>query len=298
MVIEMQGNAAKKIRRSVIGRTLGGRVTFKALHKCLKLHLPTSYTSTTLLTWGYFLILFENEEGAISTRKLTIVEWSGLSLSFSRFSPDFDASAQGAEALFTHTIKVQFPDLHEQFQNAKALTIMASKLGEVLDIEAADSYIKRSVGPMVTIEVQDISKLAGFIRIPSMAEGAITTNRVRQKILYSGLPNQCRKCRKFGHHARACSTSKTRPQEGPTQHNPPPSARTGEALDPRDDIQGAARASKPMPPSRVPSDPHIKRSGRTRVDAPAISGPPRTLSQPAGQANSHTESLAQVSNQW
>lgn len=178
MVIEMQGNVVKKARRTVIGRTLGGRATFKALHQCLKFHLPTSYTSTTLLTRGYFLILFENDEGANTIRKLTIVEWSGLSFSFSRFSPDFDASAQGAKALLTHTIKVQFPDLHEQFRNAKALTIMASKLDEVLDIEAADSYIKRPAGPMVTTEVQDISKLAGFIRIPSMAEGAATTNAI------------------------------------------------------------------------------------------------------------------------
>jgi hypothetical protein len=113
MVLEMQGNVAKKARRTVIRRTLGGRTTFKALHECLKLHLPTSFTSTTLLTRGYFLILFENEEGAISTKKLTTVEWSELSLSFSRYSPNFDASAQGAEALLTHTIKVQFPHLHE-----------------------------------------------------------------------------------------------------------------------------------------------------------------------------------------
>jgi hypothetical protein len=148
-----------------------------------------SFSSTTLLTRANFLILFENEEGAIATRKLTTVDWSGLSLSFSRFSPDFDANAQGAEALLTHTIKVQFPDLHEQFRNEKALTIMASKLGEVLDIEVVDSYIKRPVGPMVTIEVQDITKLAGFIRISSMAEGAATTNSVKQKILYFGLPN-------------------------------------------------------------------------------------------------------------
>jgi hypothetical protein len=42
MVLEMQGNAAKKARKMVIGRTLGGRATFKALHECLKLHLPTS----------------------------------------------------------------------------------------------------------------------------------------------------------------------------------------------------------------------------------------------------------------
>jgi hypothetical protein len=90
-----------------------------------------------------------------------------------------------------HTIKVQFPNLHEQFQNAKALTITASKLGAVLEIEAAESYIKRPTGPMpmVTVEVQDISKLPGYIRIPSMAEGAPTTNTIRQKILYFGLPN-------------------------------------------------------------------------------------------------------------
>jgi hypothetical protein len=71
------------------------------------------FVSVTLLTRGYFLILFENEEGATSTRKLTSVEWNGLSLSFSRYTPNFDARAQGAEALLTHTIKVQFPDLHE-----------------------------------------------------------------------------------------------------------------------------------------------------------------------------------------
>jgi hypothetical protein len=40
---------------------------------------------------------------------------------------------------------------------------MASKLGEVLEIKAVDSYIKRSVGPMITIELKDISKLPGYI---------------------------------------------------------------------------------------------------------------------------------------
>jgi hypothetical protein len=297
MVLEMQGNTAKKARRMVIGRTLGGRATFKALHECLKLHLPTSYTSTTLLMRGYFLILFENEEGAIATRKLTTVEWSGLSLSFSRFSPTFDASAQGAEALLTHKIKVQFPDLHEQFRNAKALTIMASKLGEVLDIEAAGSYIKRPAGPMVMVEVQDITKLAGFIRIPSMAEGAATTNTIRQKILYLGLPNQCRKCQKFGHHALACNTKITGPREGPTKHKAPLSANTGEALDPQEEAQGAARTNKPKPSTRASSDSHARRSARPRVETPGAPGPHQTLSQPASQASPHIESSTQVSIQ-
>jgi hypothetical protein len=88
---------------------------------------------------------------------------------------------------------------------------MANKLKEVLDIEATDSYIKRSAGPMVMVEVQDISRLAGFIRIPSMSEGASIANIIRQKILYFRLPNKCRKCRKFGHHARTCNTNLLKP---------------------------------------------------------------------------------------
>jgi len=202
---------------------LGGRATIKALHYCLKLHLPASFTSTTLLTRGYFEILFEDKEGAKATRKFTVVEWSGLSLSFSRYVPNFDTSFQGAEALLTHTIKVQFLDLHKQFRNTKALTIMASKLGEVIEIEAADSYIKRPTGPMITIEVRDISMLAGFIKIPSMVEGASAKDTVAQKILYFGLPNQCRKCWRFGHHVRTCNVIKTKTwEENVHPNNPPP----------------------------------------------------------------------------
>jgi hypothetical protein len=171
LVLMMKENAAKKTRRIVIGRTLGGRGTLKTLLDCLKLHLPIPFVSITLLTRGYFEILFKEEEGANATKRLTAVEWSGLSLSFSRYTPNFDASSQGAEAQLTHAIKVQFPDLHEEFKNTRALTLMASKLGEVLEIETADSYIKRPAEPMVTIELRDISKLPGYIKIPSMAEG-------------------------------------------------------------------------------------------------------------------------------
>lgn len=154
MVFEMQENVVRKAHKTVIGRTLGGRATIKALYDCLKFHLPISFTSATLLMRGYFKILFDDKEGAKATRKLTVVEWSGLSLSFSRYVPNFDASSQGVEAQLTHTLKIQFPDLHEQFRNTRALTIMASKLREVLEIEIVDSYIKRPTIPMITIEVR------------------------------------------------------------------------------------------------------------------------------------------------
>ncbi len=226
LVVEMQESAEKKARQTVIGRTLGGRATFKVLLDCLKLHLPAPFNSVSLLTRGYFEVLYENEEGAKATRRLAAVEWSGLGLSFSHYIPNFDSSSQGAEAQLTHAIKVQFPDLHEQFRNTRALTIMASKIGEVLEIEAVDSYIKRPAGPMITIELKDISKLPGYIRIPSMAKGSKPNDTVAQRILYSDLPNQCRKCRRFGHHARACTINMSKPWEGTPAYMPTNSRRS------------------------------------------------------------------------
>jgi len=131
---------------------------------------------------------------------------------------------------------------------------MASKLGAVLDIEAEDSYIKRPASPMVIVEVLDISKLAGFIRIPSMSEGVGTENSSRQRILYSGLPNQCRKCRKFGHHARTCNTNLARPQEGPTHRNSPWRESSGGASAPKDLARNGISSIRPGPPPNVPTE--------------------------------------------
>jgi hypothetical protein len=214
MVIELQKHAALKARKTVIGRTLAGRASFKDLHDCLRLHLPAPFSTFTLLTRGYFEILFEQEEVARATRKLGAVEWNGWALSFSRYSAFFRPNEHGAEMLLTHSVKVQFPDLHVQLRTEKALTIMASSIGEVMDIESPDSYIKRPAGPMITVEVKDISRLAGIIKIPSMAEGAGPGDTTAQRILYSGLSNQCRKCRKFEHLAKNCPLNISPTQDG------------------------------------------------------------------------------------
>jgi hypothetical protein len=76
---------------------------------------------------------------------------------------------------------------------------MANKIGEVLEKEPEDSYIKRPASPMIMVKTCDIGKLVGYIRIPSMAEGATTKDITLQRILYSSLSNQCWKCCQFGH---------------------------------------------------------------------------------------------------
>jgi hypothetical protein len=52
--------------------------------------------------------------------------------------------------------------------NKQDLTTMASNIGEVLEIEVMDSYIKRMMGPMVTIEVLNIARVPRYVKIPSI----------------------------------------------------------------------------------------------------------------------------------
>jgi hypothetical protein len=50
MVIELQKNTALRARKTVIGRTLASRTSFKDLQDCLRLHLPVPFLTVTLLT--------------------------------------------------------------------------------------------------------------------------------------------------------------------------------------------------------------------------------------------------------
>jgi hypothetical protein len=216
MVAVMQEGATRKARRMVIGRTIGGKLTIKVPNDYLKFHLSTFFVSATLLTCSFFEVLFLDEEGAKTTWKITLVEWSGMNFFFFRYVSNFNSNAQGAEVMLMHTMKVQFPDLHEQFRNDKALTIMASKIGEVLEIELVESYVKRHAGPMIMVEIQDINRLVGHICIPSMAKSAIPKDTILREIMYSSMPNQCRKCRQFGHFACVCTISKVPIWDGST----------------------------------------------------------------------------------
>jgi hypothetical protein len=176
---------------------------------------------------------------------------------------------------------------------------MASKLEKVLEIEAADSYMKRPAGPMVTIEIRDVTELVGHIRIPSMAEGASTKDTVLQRILYSELPNQCRKCRRFRHHACACTTNKIKPQEGIAHrnNNPPQKEKSEKVPVPKAPHKNMARASRAVPLRRDLTTPLATGSGTSKADARVPVNRPQALTQATSLLKPHTEGTSPGPNQ-
>lgn len=114
---------------------------------------------------------------------------------------------------------LQIPDLSGIFCNEADLTTIASAIGEVLDIDEREVYFTRLAGPVITVGLEwgpritvamaEIGRLPGYIRIPSLDENNPLDATIPHKILYSGHPDECLKCRKFGRMAKVCTTRRS-----------------------------------------------------------------------------------------
>lgn len=75
-------------------------------------------------------------------------------------------------------------------------------------IEKEETACMRPSGPIIRVRVMDLTKLPGIIRIPSIIGGEVSFKE--QLVSYSGLSNQCNRCRKFGHLFADCPLNKKR----------------------------------------------------------------------------------------
>ncbi len=77
-----------------------------------------------------------------------MVQYKNYTFQISKWKSQFNPSAPRAKRTLSNTYKAQFLDMNDIFFNKRDLTTMASSIGEVLEIEAMDMYIKGSA-PLV-----------------------------------------------------------------------------------------------------------------------------------------------------
>ena len=102
--------------------------------------------------------------------------------------PDFDIDLLNSTSTYTFAFSIMFPSLPKRWR--PALKYIASMIGPILyDEEEIDRFNANRVSlPTVRILGSMDSILPSFIKLPALSKN---TNGRTQKVVYSGLPNQC-----------------------------------------------------------------------------------------------------------
>lgn len=157
---------------------------------------------------GYFKATFETAAGNLHA--LDGKYYFGASeVIFAKWSSLFSSQHAEIVATLSYPIWVQIQGLGKHLRNTECLPILAAKLGKVLKVETLESYKAKIAGYRIKILRKNIHNLPATIVIP----GELLGEETEHGLLFSGLPEQCRRCRKFGHHAKHCDKPKN-PREG------------------------------------------------------------------------------------
>ena len=112
--------------------------------------------------------------------------------------------AQGDGKELKYLVWIQIQGLGKHLRNEKCLSILAAKLGKVLKVEILETYRVKTAGYRVKILRRSIHDLPTSMIIP----GENLRESTEHGLLFSGLLDQCKRCRKFGHIAKHCDRPK------------------------------------------------------------------------------------------
>ena len=104
------------------------------------------------------------------------------------------------------------------------LRTVGEHIGQVIAVDTSEAYRAKLFDPRVRLLVKDIDDLPQRVAIPRLdGEGIVEYN-----LEFSGLPNQCGRCRSRAHQVRHCPKKDTKARRGeqPTNPNAPPSNTT------------------------------------------------------------------------
>jgi len=195
--------------RLAIGRAVGQSPGYTAVAKILKDRFPESLISVQNLSRGFFRAEFTDREAAVEAISSRTVVGEGKTLQLFQWRKDFSPENPSSSISSGYIIRVQFPGLDPVLSSEHWLRSLAGKIGEVLIVENKDAALKRPGGPLITVKVSDIAKLPGCILL-HLPDGSGTLCPMSQEVSYSGLPDQCNRCRKFGHPASKCPLNKAK----------------------------------------------------------------------------------------
>jgi hypothetical protein len=197
---------------TVVGQVVGRSPILRDIQLWAQDALHSSLQTIVHIGRGYFEATFQDPEGNQHAMKETF-RMGMNDVVFAKWSPKFSSEDTESTGVLAFPIWVQFHGLNTCLRSAECLPIFAAKIGKVIKVEPSDTYIGKTAGLRVRILRDNIHDLPKTILIPRASLEEFT----KHPVLYNELPDQCNRCRKFGHVAKYCDRSK-QPKE--SSHNP------------------------------------------------------------------------------
>lgn len=184
-------------RLTVLGRLTTVSPGFAALKDWARSTLHESFDDCALVGGGFFEARFKTEEGVIHTLS-NVFFHAGKEVLFTPWNPSFNVDNADTFGSLEYPVWIQFLGLRMHLRNITCLKILASKIGRVLFVDDASNLAEKTAGPRVKILVPDYTQVPERIRIGP--DGSMD-----HKILVTGYPAHCLRCREPGHSAKSCS---------------------------------------------------------------------------------------------
>ena len=211
----LRAKCAAKAAVSLLGRVQGKHPGLKTLTTWAKEALHPSLTMLSLKANNLFEVTFGSEEGRLHALRQADLKCETAAIFFASWRPHFDSRAPHAIDSLDCPVWVQVVDLCQVLREEGFLRTLGEQLGQVISIDTSEAYRAKLLGPRIRLLVQDVKNLPQRIVVPRLdGEG-----EVEYELEFSGLPNQCGRCRATDHQVRHCpKKDPERPRRAANHH--------------------------------------------------------------------------------
>ena len=196
----LRATCEAKAQVSLIGRLQGKHPGLKVLTAWARETLQPSFLMLTIKANNLFEITFTSPEGRIHALTQPDLNCESASITLSSWRPQFDAKKPKTEDTLDFPLWVQVADLCQVLRQEHILHIIGAQIGQVVAIDTSETYRTKLFGPRIRVLVRDINKLPHIVVLPRIDR----KGTMDYLLEYSGLPNQCGRCRSRDHQVRHC----------------------------------------------------------------------------------------------
>ena len=212
LLTKLRATCEVKAATSLLGRIQGKHPGLKSLTAWAKEFLHPSLKLLSLRANNLFEVTFEHVEGRVHALKQSDFVCESSTIFFSSWRPH--VNSRTSHDTLDHPVWVQIVNLCQILRDDAFLRTIGEQIGQVIAIDNSEVYKAKFFGPRIRLLVCDLGNLPHAVVIPRLdGEGV-----VEYKLEFSGLPNQCGRCRSKDHQVKHCPKWENQGKERETRN--------------------------------------------------------------------------------